>query len=141
MNNFTPISAIIGGILIGIAAVILLLFNGKILGVSGIVSRAIFKPVLQSIWSWAFLLGLILGAAVYRFIFAGQLMIVIEASPPVLILAGLLVGFGTRLGSGCTSGHGICGIARFSKRSIAATGSFMLFGMMIVYLMKHVLGG
>ena len=141
MNNFTPISAIIGGILIGIAAVILLLFNGKILGVSGIVSRAIFKPVLQSIWSWVFLLGLILGAAVYRFIFPGQLMIVIEASPPVLILAGLLVGFGTRLGSGCTSGHGICGIARFSKRSIVATGSFMLFGMMIVYLMKNVLGG
>ena len=141
MNNFTPISAIIGGILIGIAAVILLLFNGKILGVSGIVSRAIFKPVLQSIWSWVFLLGLILGAAVYRFIFPGQLMIVIEASPPVLILAGLLVGFGTRLGSGCTSGHGICGIARFSKRSVVATGSFMLFGMMIVYLMKHVLGG
>ena len=141
MNNFTPISAIIGGILIGIAAVILLLFNGKILGVSGIVSRAIFKPVLQSIWSWVFLLGLILGAAVYRFIFPGQLMIVIEASPPVLILAGLLVGFGTRLGSGCTSGHGICGIARFSKRSIVATGSFMFFGMMIVYLMKNVLGG
>ena len=141
MNNFTPISAIIGGILIGIAAVILLLFNGKILGVSGIVSRAIFKPILQSIWSWVFLLGVILGAAVYRFIFPGQLMIVIEASPPVLILAGLLVGFGTRLGSGCTSGHGICGIARFSKRSVVATGSFMLFGMMIVYLMKHVLGG
>ncbi len=141
MNNFTPISAIIGGILIGIAAVILLLFNGKILGVSGIVSRAIFKPILQSIWSWVFLLGLILGAAVYRFIFPGQLMIVIEASLPVLILAGLLVGFGTRLGSGCTSGHGICGIARFSKRSIVATGSFMFFGMMIVYLMKNVLGG
>ena len=141
MNNFTPISAIIGGILIGIAAVILLLFNGKILGVSGIVSRAIFKPVLQSIWSWVFLLGLILGAAVYRFIFPGQLMIVIEASPPVLILAGVLVGFGTRLGSGCTSGHGICGIARFSKRSMAATGSFMLSGMVIVYLVRHVLGG
>ena len=141
MNNFTPISAIIGGILIGIAAVILLLFNGKILGVSGIVSRAIFKPVLQSIWSWAFLLGLILGAAVYRFIFPEQLIIVIEASLPVLILAGLLVGFGTRLGSGCTCGHGICGIARFSKRSIVATGSFMFFGMMIVYLMKNVLGG
>ncbi len=141
MNNFTPISAIIGGILIGIAAVILLLFNGKILGVSGIVSRVIFKPVLESIWSWAFLLGLVLGAVVYRFIFSGQLMVVIEASPPVLILAGLLVGFGTRLGSGCTSGHGICGIARFSKRSMAATGSFMLSGMIIVYLMRHVFGG
>ena len=141
MNNFTPISAIIGGILIGIAAVILLLFNGKILGVSGIVSRTIFKPVLGSICSWAFLLGLVLGVVVYRFIFSGQLMIEIEASPPVLILAGLLVGFGTRLGSGCTSGHGICGIARFSKRSIAATGSFMLLGMMTVYFMKHILGG
>lgn len=141
MNNFTPISAIIGGILIGIAAVILLLFNGKILGVSGIISRAIFKPALESIWRWAFLLGLVLGAVAYRFIFSGQMMVVIEASPPVLILAGLLVGFGTRLGSGCTSGHGICGIARFSKRSMAATGSFMLSGMIIVYLMRHVLGG
>lgn len=140
MENFTPVSALIGGVLIGIAATLLLLFNGKILGVSGIIAQAISKPVSQSVWNLMFLVGLILGTILYRIVSEDRLSISIEASIPILIFAGLLVGFGTNLGSGCTSGHGVCGIARFSKRSIVATITFMISGVMTVYIVKHIVG-
>src|SRR3990167_978572 len=103
MEHFTPISATIGGMLIGIAATLLLLFNGKILGVSGIISQALLKPIKQSSSSWVFLCWLVMGTGLYIILAPGRLNITIEASAPTLIVAGLLVGFGTRLGSGCTS--------------------------------------
>ncbi|MCR4336364.1 MAG: YeeE/YedE thiosulfate transporter family protein [Candidatus Omnitrophica bacterium] len=141
MENFTPFSSISGGLLIGAAAAILLLFNGKVLGVSGIVSRALLAFREKAVWQIVFLIGLIFGTVLYRLIFPYQLSLSIEASETVLMIAGLLVGFGTNLGSGCTSGHGICGIARFSRRSIIATIIFMLAAMITVYVTKHIGGG
>ena len=141
MENFTPFSAFFGGMLIGTSATILLLFNGKILGVSGIMAKALCSFKEKATWQISFLAGLVGGTFFYRLIFAEGVSITIETSTPVLVLAGLLVGFGTNLGSGCTSGHGICGIARFSKRSIVATLVFMSAGILTVYLVKLLLGG
>ncbi len=140
MENFTPFSALVGGMVIGISATILLFFNGKILGISGIISRVLLGFQDKSVWQIVFLIGLIVGTLLYRLFFPDQLSLSIDASEKVLIAAGLLVGFGTNLGSGCTSGHGICGIARFSKRSIVATIIFMLAGMLTVYVVKHIMG-
>jgi len=127
--------------LIGASATILLLFNGRILGVSGIIAKALCSFKEKAAWQILFLAGLLGGTFLYRLIFADRVSITIEASAPILVLAGLLVGFGTNLGSGCTSGHGICGIARFSKRSIAATILFMTSGMITVYCVKYFWGG
>lgn len=141
MENFVPLQAFSGGILIGIAATLLLLLNGKILGASGIIARALFCYQGKSFWEVFFLAGLVLGAFFYQFTVKEPLAIVIDASVSILIIAGLLVGFGTSLGSGCTSGHGVCGIARFSMRSVIATMAFMLSGIITVYIVRHVLGG
>ncbi len=127
--------------MIGASATILLLFNGKVLGVSGIIAKALCSFKEKATWQIVFLTGLVAGTFLYRLIFGDRVSITIEASAPVLVVAGLLVGFGTNLGSGCTSGHGICGIARFSKRSIAATFLFMASGMITVYLVRHLWGG
>jgi len=127
----------LGGMLIGLAAVLLLALNGRIAGVSGILSGAVTAPDrFDRSWRLLFILGLLAGAALYRF-FSGALPVQIETSMPTLVVAGLLVGFGTRLGSGCTSGHGVCGLARLSPRSLAATITFMVFGMLTVYLTRH----
>lgn len=126
-----------GGMLIGIAAVLLFWCNGRIMGVSGIASRLLAKPSGDSRWRLAFVLGLILGGWMYHQKF--PVTVTVDASWGILILAGLLVGFGTVIGNGCTSGHGICGIARFSKRSIAATVVFMMMGILTVWL-KKILG-
>jgi len=140
MENFTPVSSAIGGVMIGSAAVLLLLLNGKIAGVSGIYG-ALLRPKSGDIyWRVMFLLGLIAGAVAHR-MYDGGTEIVVESSLPTLIIAGLLVGFSTRLGSGCTSGHGICGIGRFSQRSIVATVSFLVTGFATVYVMRHLIGG
>ncbi len=141
MENFTPFTALLGGMLIGASATILLLFNGKVLGVSGIIAKALCSFKEKAMWQIVFLAGLVAGTFLYRLIFGDQISIAIDASAPVLVLAGLLVGFGTNLGSGCTSGHGICGIARFSKRSMVATILFMASGMITVYLVRHLWGG
>lgn len=130
------IPAFTGGILIGIAAVIMLIFNGKITGNSGIVSALISFKRREDLWKLYYLLGLILGAQYYKIIYK-NIPIVIDTDYPALILAGILVGYGTRLGSGCTSGHGICGIARLSKRSIIATIVFMLTGIITVFITHH----
>lgn len=137
MENFTPVSALIGGGLIGLAAAVLLLFNGRIAGISGIVGD-LLRPVGGD-WGWrvAFVLGLIAGPLVYQLIAGRILSVTIDAQLPILIVGGFLVGFGTNLGSGCTSGHGVCGIARLSPRSIAATAVFMLAGMITVYVVRH----
>ena len=137
MENFTPVSAIIGGLLIGAAATLTLWTNGRIAGISGILSGAMFPKQQDTLWRLLFIAGLMLGGATYA-IASGGLELVTQASPVMTIAAGLLVGFGTRLGSGCTSGHGICGIARFSQRSFVATGTFMLAGFITVYVVRHV---
>ena len=141
MANFTPISAAIGGALIGLAAVLLMLFNGRIAGVTGI-ADGLFNPRTDDrLWRAAFVVGLI--AAPLAAAAAGHAipMPQMPANYVVIAVAGLLVGFGTRLGNGCTSGHGICGIARLSPRSITATTVFMIAAIIVVALMRHVIGG
>lgn len=129
---FTPVSAALGGLMIGIAVAVLLLFNGRIAGISGIFANMFTK---QRGWRIAFIAGLA-GAPWIYMLFAGQPDVVIAADYPLLIAAGLLVGFGTRLGNGCTSGHGICGMAQLSKRSFAAVAVFMVSAFLTVWLMK-----
>ena len=124
--------------LIGAAAVLLFWFNGRIMGVSAISSKLLGKPDKDFLWRLAFVLGLVVGGFLYQLKF--PVVAVIKADVGTLIIAGLLVGFGTVLGNGCTSGHGICGMARFSKRSIAATLSFMAAGILTVAI-KNMLGG
>lgn len=130
-----------GGALIGASAALLLLANGRIAGISGIVG-GLLGPAGRDIgWRVAFLVGLLLGPVAFR-LAAGhwpevRLAASLEASWPVLIVAGLLVGYGTRLGSGCTSGHGVCGLARLSPRSLAAVATFMAAAIVTVFLVRH----
>lgn len=132
--NISYLHGLIGGMLIGSAAVIFYWCNGRIMGVSGITSRLLEKSDKDSRWRLAFVLGLMLGGFFYQMSF--PIAVVINASGWVLIIAGLLVGFGTVIGSGCTSGHGICGMARLSKRSIVATMIFMASAVLTVLLKK-----
>ena len=141
MTEFTPLSAAVGGALIGLAAGVLLLANGRVAGISGILGQAIAPAEREGrAWRIAFLLGLPLGAALVSAA-TGPLVTTIEANTPVLVAAGLLVGFGTRLGKGCTSGHGVCGISRGSIRSIVATLVFMTVAAVTVFIVRHGLGG
>ena len=137
MADANILGGLIGGALIGLAASLLLLLNGRIAGISGILG-GIFGTVggAERYWRLAFVIGLICGAAIY-FLAAGRHAVQLPDGNLTLIVAGLLVGFGTRLGSGCTSGHGVCGLARLSPRSLAATVTFMLFGMLTVFLVRH----
>ena len=136
--HFTPGSALAGGVLIGLAAAWLILEDGRILGASGLLGGLI--PPRSGDWQWRALalLGLVLSPLVARFLFAPPAP-VIEANAATLIVGGLLVGLGTRLGNGCTSGHGVCGLARLSPRSLAATATFMAAGFLTVFLVRHVL--
>lgn len=137
MHDF--ILAFIGGTLLGLAVVGYLLVNGRIAGISGLVAQVLdTKTLLKTPALW-FLLGLLITPFFYNSMVYQQIEMM-TTDPILLIIAGLLVGFGTRLGSGCTSGHGICGISRLSKRSFVATCTFMLAGFMTVYVMRHVLG-
>lgn len=137
MADANLIGGIIGGFLIGIAAALLLWANGRIAGISGILGGVILPaPAVERPWRSAFLLGLIGGAASYAMI-TGKLPIELETNVLGLIAAGLLVGVGTRLGSGCTSGHGVCGLARRSPRSLTATLTFIISGVITVYLFRH----
>jgi len=139
VENFTPYSAMLGGALIGLSAAILLLFNGRIAGISSIMNGVFKSPKNEMGWRSAFLAGLIAGALLFQFIAPD--FITPRQGYPLWLLAvgGFLVGVGTRLGSGCTSGHGICGIANLSWRSIYATLTFMSSGFITVYLIKHAL--
>lgn len=138
-QHFTWLDALLGGLLIGIAAAAFMLLNGRVAGISGILGGLLRWQAQDRAWRLAFLLGLILAPLVYA---STQQMpdIRIDASYPLLLVAGMLVGFGTRLGGGCTSGHGICGVARGSQRSWVATGMFMGVAVVTVYLMRHGLG-
>jgi len=134
---FTPIS-LVGGLILGMATVILLLGIGRIAGISGIFS-SLLKPKRVEMWQVLFIVGLIVSPILYSIV-RPLPDVAISSSLPLLIGAGLLVGFGTRLGSGCTSGHGICGNARLSPRSMTATVTFMFFGIVTVYIGRQILG-
>ncbi len=138
-SEFTPWSALTGGVLIGVAAAMFVLLNGRIAGISGVIG-GLFKPVAGDVaWRAAFVLGLV-GAPVVYGLFAAPPVPQIDARFGALVVAGLLVGVGTRYGSGCTSGHGVCGLARLSPRSLVATAAFMGAGFATVFVARHVLG-
>ena len=137
MEHFTPVQALVGGLLIGTAATLTLWTSGRIAGISGILAGSLFQKGQEAFWRGLFLCGLLLGGATYS-LFNSRLEIETEATPLMTILAGLLVGFGTRMGNGCTSGHGACGIARFSRRSLVATITFMMVAMLTVWVIRHV---
>lgn len=139
MTEINIINALSGGALIGLASVVMLALLGRIAGISGILGGLISGGRSgDRLWRIAFLLGLAAGAVICR-MFLGPLPVQLQAENLQLIVAGLLVGFGTRLGSGCTSGHGICGIARLSPRSLAATVTFISAGIITVYVTRHML--
>jgi uncharacterized membrane protein YedE/YeeE len=142
METMTPLLAMGGGLLIGSAAGLLLLLTGRIAGISGMVATATGMGAGGSPWSaaTAFLVGLPIGAALIALLVRTP-EVIVTSSVPLLIVAGLLVGFGTRLGNGCTSGHGVCGMARLSPRSIAATAIFMASAVATVFTLRHVIGG
>ena len=141
MEPLSPLVAAAGGLLIGSAAAVFLLLSGRVAGVSGMAAAAtrITRSSTPQSQAAAFLIGLPIGALLISG-FVRQPELTITSSVPLLIIAGLLVGFGTRLGNGCTSGHGVCGIARLSVRSLAATGTFMAAAVATVFLVRHVLG-
>ena len=139
-THFTPLTALCGGLLIGLSAAVLLLFNGRIAGISGIVGGLLQRYKAGDLaWRVAFVLGLLLAPALYR-VFGELPESRIDADLATLVVAGLLVGFGSRLGSGCTSGHGVCGLSRLSPRSMVATATFMATGFITVYLIRHLFG-
>jgi uncharacterized membrane protein YedE/YeeE len=140
-THFTPFSSLTGGIILGIASAIFILVNGRILGISGIVG-GLFPPKLgDTFWRIAFLLGFAAAPMVFHAVVPAQYITPprIDATDWMVVIAGLLVGIGTRYASGCTSGHGVCGLSRLSPRSLVATASFMSAGFITVYVMRHVI--
>ena len=137
-NNFTPWASLAGGLLLGLASAIFILVNGRILGISGIIG-GLLRPTSGDVgWRLAFVLGMLVAPLLYLLL-AGPVAVRIDASWATLVIAGLLVGVGTRFGSGCTSGHGVCGLSRLSPRSLVATLAFMGAGFVTIYLMRHLL--
>jgi uncharacterized membrane protein YedE/YeeE len=141
MANFTPLSAAIGGVLIGLSAVMLMLLTGRIAGISGILGGILDFRANDRAWRLAFIVGLVAVPLIAGAIGYAVTTPQMPASWIVIVAGGLLVGFGTRMGGGCTSGHGICGMARFSDRSIVATVVFMAAAIVVVALTRHVLVG
>jgi uncharacterized membrane protein YedE/YeeE len=138
-NNFTPWASLAGGILLGLASALFILLNGRILGISGIVGGLMRPGSSDKGWRLAFLLGMLVAPLLY-FLLAGPTAPRIDAGWGTLVVAGLLVGVGTRYGAGCTSGHGVCGLSRLSPRSLVATLAFMGAGFVTVFLARHALG-
>jgi uncharacterized membrane protein YedE/YeeE len=136
--HFTPGMSLLGGVLIGISSALFILANGRIAGISGILGGLLSRKPGDMLWRIAFLLGLVAAPAAIVAL-TGPLTATIEANSEVLVIAGLLVGIGTRYGAGCTSGHGVCGLSRLSPRSLVATLAFMGAGMAIVFVMRHLL--
>ena len=137
--HFTPLPSLAGGLLIGVATAMFLLFNGRIAGISGILGGLLRPMAGDTGWRMAFVLGLLGAPLVYGFA-APLPSVQIDATTTTLAVAGLLVGVGTRYGSGCTSGHGVCGLSRLSLRSMVATASFMLAGFVTVFIVRHLIG-
>jgi len=138
-SQFTPGAALTGGLLIGLAAASFLLLNGRIAGISGILGGLLVPARRDILWRVAFLAGLV-GTPSLWLLFSELPPIQVDAGYPALILAGLLVGIGTRYGSGCTSGHGVCGLSRLSPRSLVATLGFMATGFITVFVIRHLMG-
>ena len=141
MESFTPIASTIGGVLIGIAAAGLLMFHGRIAGISGIAGGIFRREPGDTSWRVMFLVGLFAAGLGWSFFFPQDYLVEIDRSTGALVLAGLIVGLGTQVGGGCTSGHGVCGIGRLSKRSTVATISFMITAALTVFVVNEVLGG
>jgi uncharacterized membrane protein YedE/YeeE len=140
MNHFTPMSALLGGLMIGLAASLLLWLNGRIAGISGILGGLLPPAADDWVWRLLFLAGLVIGAAAYVAV-AGVAVPVRPGFPvPLLLLAGFLTGFGTARANGCTSGHGVCGLARLSPRSLVATATFLAVAIATTYVVRHVVG-
>ena len=137
-DHFTPWASLAGGVLIGLAAALLILFNGRIAGISGILGGLLEWPRGDVAWRIAFLLGLI-GAPVVYSLAAPLPAVEVDAGTATLVVAGLLVGIGTRYGAGCTSGHGVCGLSRRSPRSLVATLAFMAAGFLTVFIVRHLI--
>jgi len=139
--HFTPWASLTGGVILGIASAIFILVNGRILGISGILGGLLPPKVGDTTWRIAFLLGFAAAPTVFHAVVPAQYITAprIDASELMVVVAGLLVGIGTRYASGCTSGHGVCGLSRLSPRSLVATASFMGAGFATVYLVRHVI--
>ncbi|MFN5100837.1 MAG: YeeE/YedE family protein [Burkholderiaceae bacterium] len=139
--NFTPWSSLTGGIVLGIASALFILINGRILGISGILGGLLPPKVGDTTWRIAFLLGMFAAPTVFHAVVPAEYITAprIEATEWMIVVAGLLVGIGTRYASGCTSGHGVCGLSRLSPRSLVATGSFMSAGFVTVYVVRHLI--
>ena len=140
MDQFTPVSALVGGLLIGASATMLLVLNGRVAGICGILGGLLTPVRGEAGWRGAFLAGLL--SAPFVVVAVGRALpaVSLDVPLPILIVAGLLVGFGTRLGSGCTSGHGVCGLSRGSPRSLVATAVFMATAIVTVFVTRHVMG-
>lgn len=141
MTEFTPVSGLIGGLLIGFASVLLLWGSGRIAGISGIFGGLLTPTQGDRAWRVAFIAGLILAGLLWPVVTGNSLPVQVQVGWPTMIVAGLLVGFGSRLGSGCTSGHGVCGLGRLSSRSLVATLVFMFAAVVTTYVSRHVFGG
>jgi uncharacterized membrane protein YedE/YeeE len=141
MKNFTPYSALFGGILIGLGTSLFMLLNGRIAGISGLLKGLLSQSTtgVDKSWRAAFIIGLVLSGLFYQTFVPLQGSAIENTPPIILIIGGLLVGFGTAMGSGCTSGHGVCGLSRFSLRSLVATVIFLSSGMATVYVLRHLI--
>lgn len=140
MTEFTPITGLIGGLIIGIASVLMLWGSGRITGISGIFGGLLSPGSGDFAWRVAFVAGLVGGGLLWPMITGNALPITLQVSWPIMLVAGFIVGFGARLGSGCTSGHGVCGLARMSPRSFVAVPTFMVSAAVTTYVMKHIIG-
>lgn len=141
MTTFTPVQSLLGGALIGVAAVLLMALHGRIAGITGILS-GLLPPRISSDWAWraSFLGGMVASPLLYTAVFRQSVAIDVTAAPILLLVSGAIVGIGVNYSSGCTSGHGVCGLARFSKRSLAATVTFMATAAATVFVVRHVVG-
>jgi uncharacterized membrane protein YedE/YeeE len=139
--SFTPIPSLLGGMILGIAAALYVLLHGRILGISGIISGLLHPTLTDSAWRLSLVFGLISAPFLAALFFGIIPVMEIDASWLVIVIAGLLVGFGAQYGSGCTSGHGICGLSRLSPRSLVATLAFMCAGFVMVFVIRHLIGG
>lgn len=141
ITQFTPWQSLFGGCLIGLSAVLLMYYRGRIFGATGILSAAIFERGTDNTWRYALLLGMVFGPLVVWLATGNLPEVTVTVGYPALLLGGFLVGMGVMFGNGCTSGHGVCGLARFSARSLVATLTFMASTAITVFIIRHILGG